>query len=792
MLGHVPPSDNNNPSPAIQKPHKRPHSQTLPILPVTIEHTSGSKPMPPTSVFEPDSLNKQLKAMSSSDPSILSIQREELEIDQASIPSAHNWAQVSGEGRMKRLRVIEEGSKPLRERLENNENVQRNLDNADTQVGLAAQDIQSTHWDNVAEKLGDVAEGVGVISVLGNGASLYFNGAVIDEAKKERDIAAAQLGTDHPNVKAMDSFIEKKTLKQNSAISSYLLDAALLTPKIARSVVSYIASVSSRVLTGLDWGSSIASVLSSGVEVLRATNALVVTKLGSKVMKQEVKGYISVDKGELGPDGVKQNVVMRPKDDGVVTPIDKLLQKRKAEYDLKRVDFMTKYEPMVATDSKVSYLDTLRELHHLGIDLELIKADLDVPTANALKDALSEKNVNKLHAVLRDDKVKERIFKENFGKREGLAKVSATIVKSLAAKKLKLNAFFDKYRLTKGNINFSLATICATAFVVTKVVALTTAIVLPSVILSATGFGAIGVGVILMGVGLYYFYKKKPNLMRTVLKMVHIRLSLDQLPKAIRNFQHKRALLKESENTLVISKIKEMQDSLGSIISQRNLPKESMLPKELRSFYKAVRTKLNALNNEGKTITEKMEAINILLNKELSKRTAETHKIVQEVKETEKRLQFWEQKVQALQDEIVSANYQDLLREVGDDYISKLRVHKTNVQFENEIEAILASIDGKEPKPVDTAYFDKLLNFRISNIIRDLAHGLLYDPDMLNKEDKQFFTKVLKLDLEEFKNIPNKAEAEDKLVDALTRLFGADEEAVTKLNQRLIEQAGLA
>ena len=791
MISQIPEGQKPRPLPPTPSPSKK-QKLELPVSIVNqIKSNDSSDPKAISSVkpYNPEFHQEELKAMAS-DPQVQLFQEEEFDLDRANIDSAHNWAKTNIPESMKRIRTLKESIKPLGEAMETSDDLFREpLENLENHSDSAAQDIKMTHVDNVVGDISGLTAGVNIISTLGNGANLILGHTLLSQAQEERDRLALELGADNEGVKKLDDFIEKKKKKLAASDESFIVDTVLMTPKAGRFVLNYIPHISSLASSIVGWVATGAGIISSGLEVLRATAALVKTKMAGRALKEEIKGQIAVNKGEIGRDGVKQDILMRAKVDGIETPIDALLKRKKEERDQKHTEFTSKYEPLIKSKT-LSFSETLKSLQALGIDTDLIhlREELEQPLANQLYEALSETNVDKLRSVLGDDKVKDLLFQRYFGRKEGFAKVGMDVLKNLINKKQKIDKFFDKLRLTKANINFSLATVCAGILVVAKVLAVTTAIAIPTIAISATGFGAIGVGVILIGVGLYYLYSKKPNLFRAMAKSTHIRLALKNIPLAIRSFQHKRNEVKKIEYGMLIEKIQEMQGSLRAIVEGKPPQNLELLPKELRSFYKKIKKELNHLNHEGSSIQDKMTAIQFLIEKELNKCNAKMEDVLVDLKDTEEKMIYWQNQVKELQDTLTTANYKDFLLTVRGAYHSKLRSHKKNVHESNLEEIYNASKQNRQPQIVNTSYFNKLRDFRISDIVTDLAHALLYDPSMLSDDDNYFITKVLNIKIDEFQKVPNKAEAEQQLIASLKEILGGDEDRVRGLNEKILNR----
>lgn len=122
-------------------------------------------------------------------------------------------------------------------------------------------------------------------------------------------------------------------------------------------------------------------------------------------------------------------------------------------------------------------------------------------------------------------------------------------IQALAEAKVKNNKKFFDFKLTSSKLGLSVASLTAALTITLHILALVGVVALTGAALATPGLGFFIFGIVLTAIGLYFFYKYKPNLFQCFIKGVNFRLAFLEIPAKIRNLQllSKRNEIKELE-----------------------------------------------------------------------------------------------------------------------------------------------------------------------------------------------------------------------------------------------------
>jgi hypothetical protein len=603
--------------------------------------------------------------------------------------------------------------------------------------------------------------------------------------------AARHLPADSPQLVQMQKIYAANQQQLNGSALDYVVSAALYAPSAIDFVIKKVGEYSRKVASfgvksaaGFGMAISIAGTISAGIEWFKAGREHFRFKLGKKALENVGAAKpLRLEKApvQMEPAGKKMKPhAMRIPEDRFESPVDQLLARRKAIFESKKAEFTTKFDQLIADYSDISedqkkvftYAGMIQRLLDQGVDVteieKALEGDAKVKFTAAL--ALAKDHPKAFLETLKNDPALfDTMFRLAFDKRAGRAKLGVSIIKEMVAKKGKLERFFTRLRLNTAKINFSLAAVTTVLAIAAKVLLVTGVVVIPSIALSATGFGAIGVGVALMALGIWYLHRKKPNLFKTYLHFVQVRAILKRIPLYIRNFmlESKKANRAHTEQT--IKEIESIQTKIKGFLHTQNVLNKngktaqwSDLDPELQAQVKKFRKETKELKTESEKILKALELATANLEEQVEKHNQDIEKIKAEIEEAQKNAEHWKDRVDQLQKEIQIANAKDHLR-----YISK-----KNPAFVHAM------------KPAEAQSTEK---YDVTQYALQIADDLLFAPDMLEKEEIHYLQDLLQINITEFAAMPDKMEARKRLSEALIELFGADSSEFRKLNERILE-----
>ena len=205
--------------------------------------------------------------------------------------------------------------------------------------------------------------------------------------------------------------------------------------------------------------------------------------------------------------------------------------------------------------------------------------------------------------------VMERFIDAEDEKEDTINVMTRNSVQALSEAKVKNEKKFFNFKLNKSKIALTLACLSSALAITLEILALVGVIAASASMLAVPGLGFFVLGLGLTGIGLYFFYKHKPNLFKCFIRGVNLRLAFFHLPAKIRVLQLslKRADIKSKEITSVKYELLK-----GLIEKQKTLtltayPKE--LQKLLEKLHKATARKVEDFEQLGlKEQLQKFEA----------------------------------------------------------------------------------------------------------------------------------------------------------------------------------------
>lgn len=375
-----------------------------------------------------------------------------------------------------------------------------------------------------------------------------------------------------------------------------------------------------------------------------------------------------------------------------------------------------------------------RKIKDAGIQKEWIQ-ELEKPVSKKLEELVNrrrkvEKNrdVPGYHAWLkREDRVdSDDSFKLYLDDRETKRVLTRNALKAHSLHKQKSERKLLKIRLNKYKLKFSTKVIAFTILLTLKTLAFAGAIALPTLALAMTGVGLFAASVILLFAGIYILHKYRPNLLKTLLHGVQLRITLYHVPEQIAKWRYHSKAFKQYRYA---EKITHSVHELAEL--ERRLIDEEII--QLEEIPKPLRKQLH-LSDKGVLTREMLKKGIPLFNEEMIDRAATIRK---EIREKADQLHKWQEKLSPLRKRVTEAKYADYIR------ISQLSSEKYG-------------------------------NIDLAEVITD---GLLEDHTLIDPESLEILKDEMAIDLTRIK-FEKKDEVRKDVVNAIKDFYSLDDKAL--------------
>ena len=324
----------------------------------------------------------------------------------------------------------------------------------------------------------------------------------------------------------------------------------------------------------------------------------------------------------------------------------------------------------------------------------------------------------------------ENFLDEN-DKREETINVSVRNgIQSLAEAKVRNEGKFINFRLLMSKLGLTSACVTAPLSIALEVLALVGVVALAASVLALPGLGFFAMGVILTGIGLYYFHKHKPNLFKCLVSGVNMRLLFFQIPAKIRSLQ----LHRKKEEVKALEDISAHYEQLEGLIKQRETVVRAFIPMEYRKT-------LEKLSQDAAKKTDHVNYLKVLDELEIRKNEYSKRLDASKIREEElkEKVDAWlgkEGVVTKLQNQITEAANKDFAR--------ANRLVTTALGNEINIPLILVGkiLDPENSEIMDLDYeFDE----ETLKVIKEkMGIDLEQIPGKVGKQDKEEIIKKLK------------------------------------------------
>lgn len=239
-------------------------------------------------------------------------------------------------------------------------------------------------------------------------------------------------------------------------------------------------------------------------------------------------------------------------------------------------------------------------------------------------------------------------------------------IKALAEAKVKNEKKFFDFKLTRSKIELALACLSTAVTITLEVLAIAGVIALAASAMAMPILGLFILGLALMGVGLYYFYKHKPNLFKCYIKGINFRLAFFHIPAKVYEWQRQRQVSKIHK----VESMLQQHEVLKGLLEQHQTLDKTIYPEKLQKV-------LQRMHQETRKKIQKFESLGLDVQidhvlEQMESKQKEFEEKLNAGREKEKvlseKLKIWtgeEGKITKLQNQIKEAGVKDFERANG-------------------------------------------------------------------------------------------------------------------------------
>lgn len=297
------------------------------------------------------------------------------------------------------------------------------------------------------------------------------------------------------------------------------------------------------------------------------------------------------------------------------------------------------------------------------------------------------------------DSIEEALLKQYCEFSDAMAITTRNAFKTLAKEKPRIEKKFFDFKLAKSSTMFSLAVITGVAAIVLQI--LSWVGVVPGFAAIIPGLIPIAVGAAFVGIGLFMFYKYKPNYAKEIFKGKKILATLERFPLSFQQLRHS------------LRKV-ELNETAAKIDAKIN--------------------KLNKLNriSEG-NLSEKDEKLKTKLESEIKKLTEKRSQIEENMQKLTGKVEYWEKKVEALESSLRNAAAKDFARSIKRD-----TQQEEKDLYEDLVDGLVSGEWERDPETI------KILKDQMGINLKKVAQATSTSEENfkedLNKSIKTFFS----------------------------------------------------
>lgn len=494
---------------------------------------------------------------------------------------------------------------------------------------------EHTPIGSLGQPVGTAALGIKVVKIIGDGALIMIKDAILHSSEKQLEYFEKILETNPNNEEVRKSIVQLKLIisQLKEDIKEKMVDfamnhatASLKTTALTFSAFSSVISPLAR--SGAGWATSILDVIGEAVTLWRAQKASTTHEVWMTEISKNPRTFKQAE-----------NLLAQRQERMILNKIEKL----KLNFDEfkqylvdKKVVLDANIQDMSDFREQLSTNTSLRnEVTQVFIDPEDEKANtINVMTRNAIQTLGKQKIINE-------------------------------------------KKFFD-FKLNKSKISLIMACVSTALAITLEALILTGVLALSASVALFPPIGFLVLGVALAGVGLFFFYKHKPNLFKCFIKGVNLKLAFYTIPAQIRAIQ-----LKNRTNVANELKIRSARyEQLKGLLNQTDTLNRISYPKELQKILSKLQkqTARNIEDFDRMGTPKQIEAIQEQLEMAQAKQKLALEKAISDQNEMESKYDIWlgkYGKVTILQNKLREAGSQDFA--IANRLIETAKKEKMNI-----------------------------------------------------------------------------------------------------------------
>jgi hypothetical protein len=554
------------------------------------------------------------------------------------------------------------------------------------------------------------------VGLVGDGTALILQGIHYQQTKKLLKIKDQEFSENPENIELKNTIDRLKHYLRIlwEDIKNKIIDFASGFVSVSLKTASFVMSVYETIAPllkgGVQWAISLLDIIAEAIALWRAKKAKTTHENWMVHIAQDQKTLPEAEKLLIAR---QKRMIIKKIDKMEVQELQKKLEEKKIDFQGKNFDvlkFKQQFKNLIENDSEF-----LREVSNKFIEP--------------------------------DDEHEDTI---NVMTRQG--------IRSLADEKARNEEKFFVFKLTKSQIALTLACLSTAATIILEVLAITGVVALSASALAIPGLGFFALGLILAGIGLYFFYKYKPNLFKCFVQGVNLRLALFQIPAKIRALQLSIKTTKLAELQTTNASYEQLQGLLVKEQTLKNMNCPKNCQKILEQLGKEIAKKKDRLESHGITEQELLLEQLQLKQKENKKQIFEVEK---QKEEAQKKVDAWTGEKGTL------TILQNRLKEAG------------TKDF--------ALANGLLEIPKDPQAKKEEMNVPLNIVKKILVNGKEIDPDF-DEETIKIFKEKMNIDINQLR-IEVGSMDKEKLMSKLKEFFKMDDsELLTYMKARLNEK----
>lgn len=420
----------------------------------------------------------------------------------------------------------------------------------------------------------------------------------------------------------LKNWVKVQSIVTNENIQKLGLESVFSSPQGVTTILN-LANASSAIF------SSVLGWVGIGLSIISQVRSL--RKNQQDFNKHVVWTEIIKNSGMIGNDAKK------------VYDEQKLIFKNRLELNLRTlnsflspiIEELQSAEDYPLEDQKKVLLETKIKLKDVGIEVPLDHEATVETLYSYLSNSLNHENLNKMMVQ----------------KKETLSVSLRNGLRTLANRKEKIDKGFLKFSLNKTRIVFTATMVVTAVTIAIKVLSIVGVIsaVAASAALAATGFGILALGITCTILGAVYLYIKKPNIFKTYLQGIQLKLLFWRIPLAIHTHRRNYTLMQEHKISVEINLI------AGRILEIDKLLKTDN-KEEIKNYLRKINKKISG-NVEEILENYKQGLIKTQISKE-----AEFEIRNKKLNDLNLSVAKFSEKVETLQEKINNAGWKDFER----------------------------------------------------------------------------------------------------------------------------------